>query len=145
MPLCLIGEPIRTRCGRYWQAPFLCEGELVAKYGLRTELPPHIERLKLQYEVRARVGQTGERESARVCARVHRREDVCGHSVCVCVWMCAHRKQELRRSACVRLRHAAHLCAHWRALSETGTCALSGGGSGADGAVGQGGARGAGP
>mmetsp|Transcript_48045 Transcript_48045/g.150776 ORF Transcript_48045/g.150776 Transcript_48045/m.150776 type:complete len:726 (-) Transcript_48045:24-2201(-) len=36
----------------YWQAPFLCEPELVSRFGLREELPPHMRRLQLQYEVR---------------------------------------------------------------------------------------------
>lgn len=31
----------------YWQAPFICEDEVVKKLGLQAELPPHIRRLKL--------------------------------------------------------------------------------------------------
>ena len=36
----------------YWQAPFLCEDEIVQKFGMQSELPPHIRRLKLQNDVK---------------------------------------------------------------------------------------------
>ena len=36
----------------YWQAPFLCEPELVKELGLQSELPPHIKRLKLANDVK---------------------------------------------------------------------------------------------
>ena len=36
----------------YWQAPFLCEPELVSRFGMQADLPPHLHRLKLQHEVR---------------------------------------------------------------------------------------------
>jgi hypothetical protein len=36
----------------YWQAPFICEDEVVKKLGLQAELPPHIRRLKLANDVK---------------------------------------------------------------------------------------------
>eukprot|EP00802_Teleaulax_amphioxeia_P003249 Tamp_03252.p1 GENE.Tamp_03252~~Tamp_03252.p1 ORF type:complete len:1069 (-),score=328.91 Tamp_03252:626-3757(-) len=36
----------------YWQAPFICEDEIVKKLGLQGELPPHIRRLKLANDVK---------------------------------------------------------------------------------------------
>ena len=36
----------------YWQAPFICEDDIVKKLGLQSELPPHIRRLKLANDVK---------------------------------------------------------------------------------------------